>query len=257
MLKIHFVFFLVISALLTSGCWFEEEEVRPLVNRGLSPQGMFNEAKEQANAGTVDLAIKLYDDVQAAYPASKYAIQSKLETIYLLHKYSRFDEAIDLIDDYINSYSNHVSTPYAYYFRAKIYEDKSKSFLDDFITDNAQRDVSSVVQALQAYLDLIDKYPKSNYAEEAIDKLIVLRNILGRHELFVAIFYTKKQAHISAINRCKYILEKFPSTPSAAAALHLMAYNYDLIGANDLATDTKRVLKSSYPNYVPHYSLED
>jgi outer membrane protein assembly factor BamD len=48
-----------------------------------------------------------------------------------------------------------------------------------------------------------------------------LRNILARHELFVAIYYTKREANIAAINRTKFIIEKYPNTPSVPAALHL------------------------------------
>ena len=104
---------------------------------------------------------------------------------------------------------------------------------------------------------LIDKFPTTEYAAEAKTRLIVLRNILARHELFVAIFYSKRSANIAAVNRCKYIIEKYPNTPSVPAALHLMAYNYDAIGMEVLAKDARRVLKKSYPLYEPHYSLED
>ena len=138
-----------------------------------------------------------------------------------------------------------------------IAEDKSKSILDDFITDNAQRDISSVKNAMNYYLALIDKFPDSEYAIESKSKLVKLRNILSRHELFIAIFYSKQDAFIASINRCKYIIEKFPNTPSVPAALHLIAYNYDKIHASKLAEDARRVLKASYPKYTPHYSLED
>ena len=73
----------------------------------------------------------------------------------------------------------------------------------------------------------------------------------------MAIYYTRKGANIAAINRSKYIIEKFPNTPSVPAALHLMAHNYDIINMPILATDARRVLKQSYPLYIPHYSLEN
>jgi len=104
---------------------------------------------------------------------------------------------------------------------------------------------------------LIDKFPNSEYAKEAKNRLVTLRNSLARHELFVAIYYTKKTANIAAINRAKFIIEQYPNTPSVPAALHLMAHNYDIIKADKLAADTRRVLQTSYPQYIVHYSLED
>jgi outer membrane protein assembly factor BamD len=256
-MRFLFVIFFSFSTLFMSGCWWEDEEVRGPISDGLSPKALFNKAQEFRDQGALDEAIKTYEQLQAAYPSSKYSMQSKLETPYALYKRERYDEAIDKLNDFIKIYPNHFSTPYAFYLRGIIAEDKSKSILDEFITDNAQRDVSSVKNAMNYYLALMDKFPNTEYAIESKAKLVTLRNILARHELFVAIFYTKKEAYIASINRCKYIIEKFPNTPSVPAALHLIAHNYDKINAPKLAEDSRRVLKASYPKYTPHYSLED
>ena len=256
-MRFLFVIFFSFSTLFMSGCWWEDEEVRGPISDGLSPKALFNKAQEFRDQGALDEAIKTYEQLQAAYPSSKYSMQSKLETPYALYKRERYDEAIDKLNDFIKIYPNHFSTPYAFYLRGMIAEDKSKSILDEFITDNAQRDVSSVKNAMNYYLALMDKFPNTEYAIESKSKLVTLRNILARHELFVAIFYTKKEAYIASINRCKYIIEKFPNTPSVPAALHLIAHNYDKINAPKLAEDSRRVLKASYPKYTPHYSLED
>ena len=256
-MRFLFVIFFSFSTLFMSGCWWEDEEVRGPISDGLSPKALFNKAQEFRDQGALDEAIKTYEQLQAAYPSSKYSMQSKLETPYALYKRERYDEAIDKLNDFIKIYPNHFSTPYAFYLRGVIAEDKSKSILDEFITDNAQRDVSSVKNAMNYYLALMDKFPNTEYAIESKAKLVTLRNILARHELFVAIFYTKKEAYIASINRCKYIIEKFPNTPSVPAALHLIAHNYDKINAPKLAEDSRRVLKASYPKYTPHYSLED
>ena len=256
-MRFLFVIFFSFSSLFMSGCWWEEEEVRGPISEGLTPKGLFEKAQNFKDQGSYDEAIKTYETLQAAYPSSKYAIQSKLEIPYVLFKRDRYDEAIDRLNEYIKVYPNHFSTPYAYYLRGVIAENKSKSILDEFITDNAQRDVSSVKNAMNYYLALMDKFPNTEYAIESKAKLVTLRNILARHELFVAIFYTKKEAYIASINRCKYIIEKFPNTPSVPAALHLIAHNYDKINAPKLAEDARRVLNASYPKYTPHYSLED
>jgi outer membrane protein assembly factor BamD len=42
---------------------------------------------------------------------------------------------------------------------------------------------------------LIDKFPNTEYTEEAKTRLIILRNILARHELFVAVYYTTREAN--------------------------------------------------------------
>jgi len=239
-----------------SGCLWDDEK-RESITKGWSPKTFFLQAKEESSSGSTEKAIELYEQLQAAYPGSKYALQSKLEVAYALYKDEDYDMATLRLNDFIKLYPEHFSTPYAYYLRGIISEDKSHSILDGLITDNAQRDVNSVRNAFNYYMALINKFPTNEYTEEAKTRLIVLRNILARHELFVAIYYTKRNANIAAVNRAKFIIEKYPNTPSVPAALHLMAHNYSHMGMQKLARDARRVLLKSYPTYVPHYTLDD
>lgn len=245
------------SSLLMSGCWFDQENERESITRGLSPKELYNLAEYELKSGNTEEAFNIYENVLAAYPASKYSSQAKLRIIYENYKAEKYDDAILATENYISENPNDSSTPYAYYMRALISEKLAKSILDDLVTDFAQRDITSIISAFNYYLLLIEKFPDTSYADDAKKRLVKLRNAIARHELFVAIFYTKKQVHIAAINRCKYIIETYPETPSVPAAIHLMAENYKLIGQIDLANDARRVLRSSYPNYIPHYSLKD
>jgi len=261
------LFFVVFVALSLSGCFssveenlknfFSDEKERELITKGLTPKAFFEEAKKQLSEGSSEEALKLFEQLQAAYPSSKYALQSRIEVIYSHYKREEYDLAIDKANTYIKLFPSHFSAPYVYYLKGISAEDKSRSILDDFLTDNAERDISSVIDAFNYYLDLIKKFPNTEYSEEAKKRLIIIWNIISRLELLVAIFYAKKEAYIASINRCNHIIEKYPNTPSVPAALHLLAFNYDRINANELATDARRVLELSYPEYTPHYSLED
>jgi outer membrane protein assembly factor BamD len=232
-------------------------EVKEDIYKGFSPKMLFDGAKYKSGNGEFEESLTMYQELQARYPASKYSLQSKLEVPFTLYKSEKYNDAIKNLNDYIKLYPNHESTPYAYYLRGLISKQKSSSFLDEInITDSASRDTQSVKDAFNYYFELIKKFPNSKYSIEAKSQLITLKNILARHELFVAIFYTKRPAPIAAINRCKYIIEKYPNTPSVPAALHLLAHNYDNINKKTLAADTRRVLEKSYPKYTPHYSLK-
>jgi outer membrane protein assembly factor BamD len=248
---------LPILALFMGGCVLKEGKKHESLTKGWSPKTFFTQAKDLMSSNSMDDAIELFKQLEAAYPSSKYTLQSKLEIAYALYKSEDYNQSIKRLNSYIKLYPNYPSTAYAYYLRGIVSEHKSRSILDDYITDNAQRDVASVNDAFNYYLELINKFPKTKYSEEAKKRLVILRNVLSRHELFVAIYYTQKGANIAAINRSKYIIEKYPNTPSVPAALHLMAHNYDIINTPKLAKDTRRVLKKSYPLYIPHYSLNN
>jgi len=232
------------------------KEVRKPIADGLSPKVLYELAEKKVDAGSIDQAIDQYKTILVSYPGSKYAIQARLDIAYNLFIRKKYNRAILELDKFIIKYPNIPSTPYAYYLKGVIAEDKSKSILDKLVTDSAQRDVKSVSEAYSYFVELIETFPNSKYSEDATKKLTNLRNILAKHELYVAIYYTKIGSHIAAINRAKFIVENYPNSSSIPDGLHLMAYNYDAINAPKLSSDVSKILSLSYPNYSPNYSID-
>ena len=249
---------LLLSLFVLSGCnpFGSDKETRKALTDGLSPKALYTIAEDKLDAGSIDQAIEQFELILVTYPTSKYAIQSRLDIAYNLFKRKKYNRAIIVLDEFITRYPAQPSTPYAYYLRGVIAEEKSSSILDNIITDNAQRDVQSVRDAYSYYMILIERFPKSKYSEDAFNKLNILKNTLAKHELYVALYYTKIGSHIAAINRSKYIIENYPGSNVIADSLHLMAINYDKLNTPDLANDARKVLLSNYPNYLPGYSLD-
>ena len=241
-----------------SGCspFGGDKETRILVANGLSSKALYELAEKKINAGSIDQGIKQYKTILESYPGSKYAIQARLDISYNLFKQKKYNLSILELNQFIKKYPDLPSTPYAYYLKGVVAEAKSKSILDKLITDSAQRDVDSIQDAYSYYMDLINTFPSSKYSEDANKKLIGLRNTLARHEFYVALYYTGIGSHIAAINRSKFIIENYPNSSSIPDGLDLMAYNYDSINATKLASDIRKVLSSSYPNYSRNYSID-
>ena len=245
-------------SILLCGCslFGADKDARGPVADGLTPKALYELAEDKFSKGSIDQGIKQLEVILAAYPGSKYAIQARLDIAYNLFKRKKYNRAILELNKFIERYPALPSTPYAYYLRGVIAEEKSASILDEIITDSAQRDIQSVRDAYGYFVLLIDTFPNSKYSEEVSKKLVVLKNILARHEFYVALYYTSNGSHIAAINRSKYIIEHYPNSPSVADGLHLMAHNYDTINAKNLAEDTRTVLYASYPNYSPNYKID-
>jgi len=233
-----------------------DKETRGPIADGLTPKALYELSEEKFSSGSIEQGIEQLEVILAAYPGSKYAIQARLDIAYNLFKRKKYNRAILALNEFIKRYPALPSTPYAYYLRGVIAEEKSASILDELITDSAQRDVQSVRDAYSYFTLLINTFPNSKYSEEASKKLVLLRNILARHEFYVALYYTSNGSHIAAINRSKYIIEHYPNSPSVADGLHLMAHNYDVINAEKLAKDARTVLNASYPNYSPNYKID-
>ena len=252
-----YLFLLIVTVLFISSCSLSgNKDIRKPIADGLTPKALYAKAEDKLDSGAVDQAIDQFKVLLQAYPGSKYAIQARLDIAYNLYKSKKYNQAISQLDLFIKKYPSINSSPYAYYLRGVIAEEKSVSILDKIVTNSAQRDVQSVRDAYSYFVLLIEKYPNSKYSEEALIKLIKLKNILARHEFYVAIYYTKKGSNIGAINRSKYIIENFPNTILIADSLHLMALNYDAIGADELASSARKILNTNFPSYSPKYSLK-
>ena len=249
---------LTFFSILLYGCslFGADKNARGPVADGLTPKTLYELAEDKFSSGSIEQGIEQLEVILAAYPGSKYAIQARLDIAYNLFKRKKYSRAILELNEFIERYPTLPSTPYAYYLRGIIAEEKSSSILDVIITDSAQRDVQSVRDAYGFFVLLIDTFPNSKYSEEASKKLVLLKNILARHEFYIALYYTSNGSHIAAINRSKYIIEHYPNSPSVADGLHLMAHNYDTIDAKKLAQDARTVLYASYPNYSPNYKID-
>ena len=247
---------LTLFSILLSGCSIFGGEKGPRsIADGHTPKALYELAEDKFNSGSINQGIEQLEVILAAYPGSKYAIQARLAIAYNLFKRKKYNRAILELNEFIERYPALPTTPYAYYLRGIIAEENSASILDKIITDSAQRDVQSVRDAYNYFSLLIDKFPNSKYTEEASKKLVVLKNILARHEFYVALYYTNNGSHIAAINRSKYIIEHYPNSPVVADGLHLIAHNYDAINAEELAEDARTVLYASYPDYSPNYKI--
>jgi len=248
-----FVFIFVLSGCSPFG---GDKDTRILVANGLSSKALYELAEEKINSGSIGQGIKQFKTILESYPGSKYAIQARLDIAYNLYKQKKYNLSILELNQFIKKYPNILLTPYAYYLKGVVAEAKSSSILDNIITDSAQRDVDSIRDAYSYYMDLINTFPNSKYSEDASKKLSSLMNTLARHELYVAIYYTEVGSHIAAINRSKFIIQNFPNSSSIPDSLHLMAHNYEEIGAIKLAADARQILTSSYPSYSPSYSIK-
>ena len=241
-----------------SGCSFlgSDKDTKKLVADGLSPKELYQQAEDKVESGLIEQAIDQYEQILASYPNSKYAVQARIDIAYNLYKQKKYNRAIIQLDDFIEKFPNIAPTPYAYYLRGIVAESKSNSILDQIVTDNAQRDVESVKDAYNYYSLLIDTFPESKYSNEAKSKLKNLTNILAKHELYIALYYNRIGADIASVNRSKFIIENYPNSSSIADALYLMSISYDNLNTTQLAEDTRKILYSSYPNYLPSFSTQ-
>ena len=232
---------------LLAGCGLLPEQIDE--TRNWSASRLYYAAKESLNDGNYTRAVQLFENLEARYPYGAYAQQAQLEVAYAYYKDNEVASAIAATERFIQLHPNHPHVDYAYYLRglANFVEDRTL-FARFGDKDMSDRDPKSAREAFEAFQQLVNRFPESRYAPDALARMKYLVNALASHEVHVANYYYKRGAHVAAANRAKYVLENYQQAPALEEALAIMAQSYDKLGLDDLRDDALRVLKRNFPN---------
>jgi outer membrane protein assembly factor BamD len=224
-----------------AGCGLLPEEKDE--TKGWSAQKLYSEASAALANGDYTNAIKYYEKLEARYPFGRYAMQAQLDVAYAYYRSEEPAQAIAAADRFIKLYPNSPATPYAYYLKGIVNFNLSLGLLERYLpTDPSQRDAGAALDAYKDFEELVRRFPDSEYAKDARQRMLYLRNNLARYEVHVARYYLTRGAYMAAVNRAASVVERFQTTPAARDALDVMAQAYDKLELTQLADDTRRVL---------------
>lgn len=218
---------------------------------------LYKEAKSKLNNEEYESAIQLYEKLESRFPYGQYAQKAQIEVAYAYYKFNEPESAILAADRFIKLHPQHPNVDYAYYLKGLARFNSEQSFLERwFDQDISERDPSQARKAFEYFSELIHKFPKSRYTQDAIKRMYRLRDTLAKYEIHVARYYMKRGAYLSAVNRAKYVVENYQKTPAIADALVTMVKAYRKLGMNKLADDAMRVLELNYPEHPATLKLK-
>lgn len=201
------------------------------------------------------LAVESLQKLENRYPYGKYSEQAQLEMIYAQYKAQELPGAQATAERFIRLHSDHDNVDYAHYLKALITYEQGLSLVERYFSDEqAKRDAQPARDAFQEFGELIRKFPNSEYAADARQRMIYLRDRLALHEVHVGNYYLKRHAYLAAANRGRTIVEDYQGSEQVANGLALMVEGYELLGQQDLADKSLLVLKENFPN---HKQLKD
>jgi outer membrane protein assembly factor BamD len=241
---------LLITLFTLSGCSFFEKKDIKNVEDDWTVERLYSEAKTSLDEEDYQTALRYYGQLEARFPFGDYAQKALLESAYAHYKGDDPEAAIATVDRFMRVYPLNESIDYAIYLRGLINFTRDIGILERYIPrDETQRDPGSAIFALKDFTSLVNRYPDSQYSEDASQRIVYLRNRLAQYEVNVAHFYMRRGSYIAAANRGKYVIENYPRTPAMADALFIMAKAYKILDLTDLSDDALRVLELNYPEH--------
>jgi len=216
----------------------------------LDARELYEDALKSLKSGNYQPAIQRLEALDLRYPFGAYSQQSQLDLIFAYYKRGDNEAALSAADRFIRQNPRHENVDYAYYMKGLVNFNSEVGFFQEiFSAKLSQRDASTARQAFEDFAELMRRYPESQYAPDARQRMIFLRNRLAEYEIHVARYYMSREAFLAAANRAKYVVEHYPKTPVVADALSIMVTAYEILELDELADKTKQILKFNYPDF--------
>jgi outer membrane protein assembly factor BamD len=230
-------------ALLAAGCRSHRGE-----DAKSGPEVIYARAQKAIRNSNYGEAIKQLEALQSRFPFSEPARQSQLDLIYAYYKARQTDPAIDAADTFIRENPTNARVDYAYYMKGLVYFERQSNWLErKFNVDLSQRPPINARKSFEAFQQLIEKFPHSDYIGDSRQRMVFLRNRLADFELHVALYYMRRGAYVGAINRAKFCVENYDGAPAVKGSMKVLVDAYRDLHMTDLAADAERVYADNFP----------
>lgn len=237
-----------ISGILLSAC-AKEQEINAFVDPTVPADQTYNEALANIDAGDYTQAERKFKKLDRQHPYSTYAKKAGVMATYIAYKQGNYAESIAQGKRFVQLYPANKDAAYALYLVGMSYHRQ--------ITD-VTRDQRSAKQSYRTFNDLIQRYPDSEYIEDAKRKMRVAKDQLAGQEMLVGRYYQERSEHLAAINRFRGVVEQFEDTRHVEEALARLTESYYALGLNSEAQTAAAVLGHNFPDsqwYKDSYNL--
>lgn len=210
---------------------------------------LYNDAVDALQAQKYKTAQKQFEEVERQHPYSVWATRATLQAGYAAYQGGAYDDAVVILDRFIQLHPGNRDIAYAYYMRALCSYEQ--------IVD-VGRDQKKTEEAMNALSEVIRRFPESQFARDARVKLDLTRDQLAGKEMDVGRYYLRERQYVAAIGRFRRVIEQYQTTSHVEEALHRLVESYVALGVMDEARTAAAVLGHNFPGsrwYADSYKL--
>jgi outer membrane protein assembly factor BamD len=210
---------------------------------------LYNAAKERLDGGQYKLAGALFDEVERQHPYSVWARRAQLMSAFSYYLARDFTESTNSAQRFLSIHPGNRDAPYAYYLVALNYYEQ---------LSDVTRDQKITQQALDAFGELMRRYPNTRYASDARLKTDLINDHLAGKEMEVGRFYQRRGQWLASTVRFRKVTEQYQTTSHAPEALMRLTESFLALGIPEEAQKAAAVLGRNYPEsdwYKRAYAL--
>lgn len=238
------IFFVGIICAILGGCTSDKDKIVET----LPINELFDEAYNEFERKDYDDAAEKFLSVETQYPANPWAANALVMAAYSQYLDDDFPGAILTADRFMRFHPGHKDVPYILYLRGMCYYRQ---------VSDVRREPGMSVYALQQFQQLVDRFPRSPYAENAKNKINILKNYIAGKVMYSARTDMRQENWAMAITKLQSILTDAQETVMTAEAMYRLITAYTAIGLPEQADGYAKMLKLNFPDSKWAKKLKD
>jgi len=219
-----------------------EEEIIPA-------ETLYDKAIAQVEAQRLLSAQKTFDKLERQHPYSEYSERSRLMTVFINARTGQYEKTILSADRFLALYPSSEDAPYAMYMKGAAQYNQMKDIT---------RDQQTAEDAIATFQMIVNNFPKSRYAKDAKERILIAKDQLAGKEMSVGRYYLGNKNFTAAINRFRTVVEDHQTSTHVEEALLRLTESYLALGLVNEAKTAAAVLGHNYPSsrwYEDAYKL--
>ena len=234
-----------------SGCMSSDDDVdlATYVENTDPADVLYNQGLANLNAGRLPEAQKKFAAIDRQHPYSEYARKSLVMGAFASYRAGNYEEAIAAGKRYVQLYPATEDAAYAQYIVGLSYFRQ---------IPDVTRDQKESRRAIEAMQEVEQRWPDSEYVDDAQEKIRYARDQLAGKEMQVGRYYLERREYIAAVKRFRYVVENYSNTRHVEEALARLTEAYYAMGLASEAQASAAVLGQNYPDsqwYKDSYKL--
>lgn len=226
---------LLVASVMLAGCASPDmpEQVERPANQ------LYDEALSLVLDGNAEKAAPQFEEVERQHPYSDLAVRAQIMAAWSFYQDNNYPRAIASLERFIELNPADDMVEYAYYLKALSYYEQ--------IVD-VERDAEMTLLALNAFDDLLMRYPDGIYSRDARLKADLARSHLAGKEMAVGRFYAERGYYAAALRRFERVVRDHQTSNQVPEALYRMVESYLALGVVDEADRVGSVAVYNYPD---------
>ena len=183
-------------------------------------------------------AAESFEKIDDNYPFSKWAAKAQAMALYARYKNHENEKMLQIIDDFLHLNPNSEYVPYMLYMRGLSYYEQ---------IPDIKRAQNHTQEASFTFRELIARFPLSNYAGDAKEKLDFIDEHLAGYKMEVGRYNLNQANYVGAFNNFTEVMERYRSSKQVPESLFRLNEIYSKLGLKDEANKIKNELQQRFP----------